>query len=275
MSDEWNCGYDELAVGWALHALEPADEAAFVGHMRTCARCQATVRSTEDVGAVLGGAVPLEEPPARLRGSLLAMIDETDQNAPPRPAAGPVQPFEPAGPVETNVVPLVRKSRMPRILTAAAAVVFVLIVTVLGVRVGQLTTERDQLSGQVSAAAGQSVQLQRAMAAVGDPRAHKTVLTTNQGNPAAILVSGKQNATVVALQLKPNDTGHVYVVWGMSAARPIALATFDVGAGTDSARALSWGPDAAKHTGFAVSLEPGRTAPAAPTDVVATGLETT
>ena len=72
-----------MAVGWALHALEPADEAAFGGHLPGCARCRATVRSTEDVGAVLGGAVPREEPPARLRGRLLAMIDETDQV--PRP----------------------------------------------------------------------------------------------------------------------------------------------------------------------------------------------
>jgi hypothetical protein len=31
--------YDELAVGWALHALEPEDEAAFARHLSGCARC--------------------------------------------------------------------------------------------------------------------------------------------------------------------------------------------------------------------------------------------
>src|SRR3712207_7218554 len=35
--------FDELAVGWALHALEPEDETVFSAHLATCARCADTV----------------------------------------------------------------------------------------------------------------------------------------------------------------------------------------------------------------------------------------
>ena len=38
--------FDELAVGWALHALEPEDEALFVAHLAGCERCAATVAET-------------------------------------------------------------------------------------------------------------------------------------------------------------------------------------------------------------------------------------
>ena len=31
--------FDELAVGWALHALEPEDEAVFAQHLPGCERC--------------------------------------------------------------------------------------------------------------------------------------------------------------------------------------------------------------------------------------------
>ena len=59
----------------------------------------------------------------------------------------------------------------------------------------------------------------------------------------------------------------------MSGLSPVPLATFDVAGAANAAHALTWGPDAAKHTGFALSLEPGRTAPVSPTDVVAAGQE--
>ena len=37
--DDEHRSWDELAVGWALHALEPEDEALFAAHLASCARC--------------------------------------------------------------------------------------------------------------------------------------------------------------------------------------------------------------------------------------------
>src|SRR3954447_14343296 len=48
--DQW----DELAAGYALHALEPDDEVRFDEHLRTCADCRATLAEHELVAAQLG-----------------------------------------------------------------------------------------------------------------------------------------------------------------------------------------------------------------------------
>ena len=56
--------WDALAVGWALSALEPGDEARFAVHLPTCERCTETVRESLRTVADLAYAVPDEAPPA-------------------------------------------------------------------------------------------------------------------------------------------------------------------------------------------------------------------
>jgi hypothetical protein len=51
------CAQRELAVGWALHALEPEEEVGFARHLPHCVDCTERVRSTEAVAALLGGGV--------------------------------------------------------------------------------------------------------------------------------------------------------------------------------------------------------------------------
>jgi hypothetical protein len=52
--------WEELAAGWALDALEPADEKAFARHLPTCARCQQDVAAhlvvAEHLSTSLAGA---------------------------------------------------------------------------------------------------------------------------------------------------------------------------------------------------------------------------
>ncbi|MGA8979053.1 MAG: zf-HC2 domain-containing protein, partial [Pedococcus sp.] len=64
--------YDELAVGWALHALEPEDEAGFAAHLAGCARCTATVTDTTEAMAAMAGDLPPAEPSPGLRDRLRA-----------------------------------------------------------------------------------------------------------------------------------------------------------------------------------------------------------
>ena len=54
--------FDELAVGWALHALEPEDEAIFAVHLEGCARCTRTVAETSEVMAAMAADLPVAEP---------------------------------------------------------------------------------------------------------------------------------------------------------------------------------------------------------------------
>ena len=53
--------FDELAVGWALHALEPEDEAAFTAHLAGCRQCAQTVAETAEVMAALATDLPAAE----------------------------------------------------------------------------------------------------------------------------------------------------------------------------------------------------------------------
>lgn len=56
------CPHRDLAVGWALHALEPAEESLVAVHMPDCPTCIGTAAETEKMGATLGLSL-LEESP--------------------------------------------------------------------------------------------------------------------------------------------------------------------------------------------------------------------
>jgi hypothetical protein len=61
-----DCPHHELAVGWALHALEPAGASLVTVHMPTCPVCTRTAAATEKVGATLGLSVLQANPSAEL-----------------------------------------------------------------------------------------------------------------------------------------------------------------------------------------------------------------
>ncbi|HZE02395.1 MAG TPA: hypothetical protein VE155_11585, partial [Pseudonocardiaceae bacterium] len=66
-----DCSHRELAVGWALHALEPADESPVAAHLPDCPTCTSTAAETEEVGAALGLSVPEAIPSAELEQRVL------------------------------------------------------------------------------------------------------------------------------------------------------------------------------------------------------------
>lgn len=250
------CAHEELAVGWAMHSLEPDEESVIRDHLPTCATCQRTVRSTQEVLAGIGGAVRQEQPPPRLRARLMEQIEHIPQDvpAPHRPRHAAPTPLRPQ-----------HGRRTGRVLLAAAAALAVLAGGgYLGVRV-------NQLSGEVTAAQSRSDDLAKALSLAADPSTNRAVLRTDSGDEVAIVLSNPTTGAVLPMNLKPNDSGHVYVVWGASTKAPVALAMFDVRAGSTTPQLLAWSVDAHKHTTFAVSLEPGRQLPATPSQVLAGG----
>jgi Anti-sigma-K factor rskA, C-terminal len=259
---EGRCPNEELAVGWALHALEPDDEHVLRTHLPGCPVCQEIVRSTEEVTALLGASVPLEEPPARLRERVLRQAART-----------PREPFERlpftigSSLAAQSDAPIRivdhRRSRGRGLLLAAAAVVIVL----AGVA-GVLGWQVQHLNGEQQTQAAKQAQI---LSVLGDPSMRRAVLSSSDGQQAAVLLSTPNGADVLPVGLKPNDTAsQIYIVWGFTTANvPVALSSFDVtGSGAQS---LAWSAAAAQHSKFAISLEPGRTMPSAPTTVVASG----
>jgi hypothetical protein len=81
--------WDALAVGWALSALDRADEELFAAHLPGCARCTATVRESLYTVADLAYALPDEAPPASMKTRLMAAVaaePRTTAPVPPSPA---------------------------------------------------------------------------------------------------------------------------------------------------------------------------------------------
>ncbi|UOY02819.1 anti-sigma factor [Blastococcus sp. PRF04-17] len=255
--------FDELAVGWALHALEPEDEAAFAVHLPTCDRCTATVAETTEVMAALAADLPRAEPSEQVRSRLRTAVEHTPQlpavPEPTRPpAAAPAsQPSAPAA------APLPRWRRMlPAALVAAA------VATIVGLgswAVG-LNSEREELRSTVAAQGAVVENLLRQGRATVAP-------LTADGRQVATVVAREGEVTVVTQQLEANDSSETtYVVWGLEGEEATALGVFDVDGSQMELKTVGSGLTGLdEYPVYGISLEPGREAPSEPTDVVATG----
>lgn len=278
-----SCPLEEQAVGWALHALEPDEEMAVRIHLPQCAPCRAVVRDTEALLGGLGAALEQTDPPAHLRANLLARAAETPQFrgaalGPRRSpesdvhaarhrrgqAATPARPPVAGPPAAPSRGPGRRPSRR-RIIAAALAVAGVLGFAGLGVYTAQVQQQRDENIAR-------SETLADIITRLDQPGAQLATLAADDGTPVAAVVVADGVRTVVTAGLAPNATADsTYVLWGVGAGSPSPIGTFDV-AGT-GAVVHSVG-SAAEGEGFgayAISIEPGRAAPATPTTVVASG----
>ncbi|MGY1679538.1 anti-sigma factor [Geodermatophilus sp. SYSU D01176] len=279
--------FDELAVGWALHALEPEDEELFAAHLPTCPRCRGTVAETTDVMGALAADLPPAEPPERLRDRLRAAVEETEQlprpagdgrrtdpPVPPVPSAaggavlppGPERPASGAHRVSLPLGPADDEAGWRRVLPHALAAAAVAAILALGTWNVVLSSAREE----AQATAAEQAELVDALLTPGQATIAPMAAG---GTTVATVVARDDQVQVVAHGLAPNDVqDQTYVVWGTGAGSPAPLGTFDV---TSPQPALwtvgsgSSGLDA--YTGYAVSLEPGRQAPPEPTEIVASG----
>jgi anti-sigma-K factor RskA len=65
--------FEELAAGYALDALEPADEQRFLRHVRGCPPCAAALARYRDVATALAQTAPPGEPSALLANRIASM----------------------------------------------------------------------------------------------------------------------------------------------------------------------------------------------------------
>jgi hypothetical protein len=245
------CPHRDLAVGWALHALEPAEESLIATHMPECPTCIEIAAETEEIGAMLGLSVPEAMPSAELEQRILSVT-----------GASPVAPMASS---ERGRRPITKASRWRvRELVAATVVILVAAAVVLGARVVQLNGELNRAQRQV---AGMSEAVQSA----ADPASIRVPLVTKSGSVVGMVLANQDQVAVVATRLPSNSEDHTYVLWGLNGAVPVALAAFDVAQEAPGPQSVPAAGASGKFTGYAVSLEPGRRAPATPTDVVASG----
>ncbi|HET9256465.1 MAG TPA: anti-sigma factor [Pseudonocardiaceae bacterium] len=248
-----SCPHGELAVGWALRSLEPAEEALVAAHLPDCQECREVVAQTEEVGAMLGLSVPESVPSAALEQRILSVAGP--QGVPP-----PAVPLGATAPASVFARPRFGQ------LAAAAAVIVALAAVALGIRVAQLGSQLGEARGQATAAA-------EAVRIAADPATVRVPLLATKGNQAVgMVLASPGQVAVVSTRLPSNQVAdQTYVLWGLVGQTPIALAAFDVWGEAPDLHAIPSATRVGMFTGYAISLEPGRRAPAVPTDIVATG----
>ena len=232
--EEW----DELAAGYALHALEPDEEMRFTEHLAGCDECTALLREHELVAAQLG--------------ALAFAADSDDVQAPEWSAiraavVGADAPVSLAARREAN-------RRQPWVIGAAAAAV---VIAAAGVVVWQT-------HGTSTTPAERAVQSCRHQAGCAVVRLH----APQGADPAVVLVSANK-VTMVPLAMKAPAPGKEYVLWQLprsGAPTPVAEIT-DAKAPSSAGLVMPYADTAA----FAVSVEPSSVPPSQPTQVVAIG----
>jgi anti-sigma-K factor RskA len=234
--------WDELAAGYALHALEPDEELAFTTHLAGCERCRATVDEHALVAAQLG-----------------ALAQDSELQAPSWQSirTGVVGDGSPVADLATR-----RERRTASPLARRALAVAAGIVVLAGIgTVGWQLTDRGTSSNPGLAA------IDACTAASGCT----TVRLQADGRSAAVLLVDRDAARMVPTGLDPLPAGRAYALWQLPRdGRPVLVGEMaEVPAG-GSARvplALPYDDTAA----FAVSVEPVDTVPTKPTHVLAVG----
>jgi anti-sigma-K factor RskA len=267
--------FDELAAGYALNALEPADEQRFLRHAADCPDCQQTMAEFSAVAAALAETAPPAEPSEQLGLRILAATrpDQHTATRPGMPLADGPETGEPeagelasgqlaSGQPEAELPPGVtrlrpRGTRRQRWLAAAAAVV----IAAGGV-----------WGGLAATSGGPPAPL--AMCQQQPHTCSEVTLVTPKGHQTAgkvVVVDGE--VWMQPTDMSANPANEIYVLWQITGSRtPRAIGSFDVKAGI--AAPIKIGGLAAPYTGtwaFAVSLEHGRTIPATPSGEVALG----
>ena len=264
--------FDELAVGWALHALEPEDEAVFAAHLPGCQRCATTVAETSEVMAAMATDLPQAEPSEALRDRIRAAVEQTEQL--PAPIPEPATPIEPAtAPVRPvrAVAPEPRPavespSRWRRALPLGLVAAAVAAILGLGLWNVVLTSDRQQLQETVA-------EQNEVMNGLLTPGRATIAPLEDDGKAVATVVARGDEVDVITHGLSVNDRkSTTYVLWNMSGNAAQSLGTFDVTSPTMGMKIVGSGLTGVdQFDTYGISLEPGRKAPSLPTEVVATG----
>ena len=281
---------EALAAGYALHALEPADEQQLAIHLLTCRSCVRLVADTAAVASALAETIPIDSPPTELRGRIVTAATDEPRDVRPNTDDGLWDARE----RELRARPMVPQSHAhnlrqhglkqhglkqhglkqdrnerSRRLAWRGRVAVTALAAALGVAVAVPVTLAARGSGS-GGDPGDTALAQKLL----DPGAREITLTGPDAATRAKAVLTDKGALVVASGLPMNDaTRSVYVLWAANASGArTPIATFDVRGGhTVQVATTSLPFKAGKVNQVAISYESGRQAPPSPTDVVLSG----
>jgi anti-sigma-K factor RskA len=263
----------ESAGLYVLGALEPAERLEFERHLQTCDACTAEVRSLAGVAAQLPQGVPLVDPPASLRGRVMAVTGST--SAP------------------HNVVALPPRPRARSWVTTAgwlSAVALLLVslglgsysmnlqreITGLRTEVSDLNARLNQSEQRVTVASRLVALADQRMAVLTAPDLTQVDLQGQQ--PIAPRASGRafysrsRGLVFTASDLPPLRAGRAYQLWLVTAQQPVSAGLLDLDAAGRVTQAFNTPPDVARPVAIAVTEEPAGGVPAPTGDKYLVGL---
>jgi hypothetical protein len=262
--------YEALAAGYALHALEPEDEQRLSAHLVTCLSCARLVADTALLGAAFADLLEPETPPPGLRGRILAAAAAQPRPWPP-PVAAPRPPpaaSTDAGPAQVVASPRVPRRSSGRRRQLRERLAVGALAAAIGVGVAVPVTLAASHHG--SATAANTALAQRLL----QSNAQEVTLKGAAGTGLAKAVLTDKGVYLLADGLPVNDRSRsVYVLWAANAqGQRRAVVAFDVRNGAPVQLTADRLPfSAAQIRQLAISYEPGRSAPAQPSDVVLSG----
>ena len=235
-----------LSGAYAVHALDPAEEAAFEDHLAGCPDCRTEVNELQAAAASLA-ATESVAPPAELRSRVLAEIRQV-RPLPPlaEPSTAPAAARTPATPttptddaVDTSNVLLFR-SRVRSRLTAGLVAAAVLI----GGGVTVATHPWDRGSSTVVALADQVLQA---------PDAKHTTVNIGSARLTVVRSATVGRAVIQSQGMAPAPDGKVYEVWLQTPSKQMVKAGFMAG-GSDQTVLLDG--SARSSIALGVTVEP-------------------
>jgi anti-sigma-K factor RskA len=231
-----------LTGAYAVDALPPEERELFEAHLQECDPCAQEVAELLATAAELGSALSAP-PPASLRASVLAEIDQTRQEPPPPSAT------------TDDVVDLdERRREQPRRwwthLVAPAAAVVAIAVVGLSLMVANLTDRIDQLE----AANSQFVDVLAA------PDAETLSVEGPDGSVARVVVASSRGEAVFLTDGMPATADdEVYELWLIDDDGPAPAGLFEVDERGRATRVLTG--DMANAAAIAVTVEPAGGSP--------------
>ncbi|QEU92811.1 anti-sigma factor [Streptomyces kanamyceticus] len=232
---------------YVLHALAPAERAAFERHLAACAACAQEVRELAATAARLGLAVPATPPP-QLREQVLRQITTVRQEPPRVPAPPRVRAWSWSWRASR------RASRLVLAACLAAAAAFG------GVAVWQHQSAEDART-EARRAERQAEQRAAELAAVlAAPDARTVTAKLADGARATVVVSEERDrAAFLASALPDLPTGKVYQLWFDDEGKMRSAGLLTDSGGTNAVLMEGAVDDA---SGMGVTVEPSGGSPA-------------
>ncbi len=257
--------FEALAVGQAMHALEPEDEQRLAAHLVTCPSCARVVADAAALGAAMATTLPPASPSPGLRSRLVEAAAREPRSARAAGRAPASTPLVTDGPSRRVVLAqsgrhLQPAWRRPRVLALTAVLAAVL---GAGIAVPATLSVTGSRGGDPTQTA-----LAQALAAPGV----RSVTMTGGGGATGHAVVSEKGLFLVVDGLPHNDARRsTYVLWTLTpSGERSALTTFDVTGKSSVVVARPGDQPLPEGTAFAVSYEKGRLAPAQPSDVMLT-----